>query len=200
MDIQKIKEANTKILGKNIEYFPEITSTNLYAKQELKQKKEKNKIWIADMQTSGMGTKGRKWYTGKGKNIAMTILLTPNCNIKKLEGITIKIAKCMQKAIYNLYNLKLDIKEPNDLLYKGKKVSGTLTEISTIGETVNYILIGIGVNVNEDKFNKETENIATSLKKELGTECSREEIIIKFLEILESEIGTFLKIPASGDF
>ena len=188
MNLETIKNANTNYIGKEIEYFKEISSTHIYAKEIAMQEKQNGKIIIAEMQTNGIGTKGRTWYTGESKNIAMTIILKPNCSIRKLEGLTIKIAKCVQKAIEELYQISLEIKEPNDLMLNGKKVCGILTEINTISEKINYLLISLGCNVNEEEFSKETENLATSLKKELKKEFSREDIIKKFIEILEKEI------------
>lgn len=188
MNLQIIKQASTKNIGKQIEYYEEISSTHLRAKEIAMDQERSGTILLAEIQTGGIGTKGRKWYTGKGKNIAMTIILKPTCSIAKLEGLTVMIAKCMQKAIKDLYGYNLTIKEPNDLMLKGKKIAGILTEINTIGEKINYLLISIGFNVNEDQFSKETENVATSLKREFKTQFSREEIIKQWIELLEKEI------------
>ena len=185
MDLEKIKSANTQYLGKEIEYFKEISSTHTYAKKITMQEKQNGKIIIAETQTNGIGTKGRAWYTGESKNIALTIILKPECEISKLEGLTIKIAKCVQKAIEELYQISLEIKEPNDLMLNGKKICGILTEIHTRGDKIEYLLISFGFNVNEDNFNEETSNVATSLKKETGKEYVREEILIKIIEKLE---------------
>lgn len=194
LNIEKIKKANTNIIGKQIEYFKEIDSTNIYAEKIANNPKENGKIIIAEIQTNGIGTKGRIWYTGTGKNIAMTIILKPKCQLKKLEGITIKIAECIKKAICELYNIELSIKEPNDLILNNKKICGILTKTSTIGEKINNLIIGIGLNVNEENFNKDTIEIATSLKKEFKKEFSREDIIIKIIEILEKEIKKEIEI------
>ena len=115
----------------------------------------------------------------------MTIILQPKCKIDDLKNLTIEIANCMQKTIYDLFEIKLDIKEPNDLILNGKKISGILTEINTIGEKINYLLISIGFNVNEEAFADEIKDIATSLKKEFGKDFSREEIIASFIRNLE---------------
>ncbi|MFR8233396.1 MAG: biotin--[acetyl-CoA-carboxylase] ligase, partial [Clostridia bacterium] len=104
------------------------------------------------------------------------------------EGLTIKIAKCVKKSIYELYNIDLNIKEPNDLLLNNKKICGILTEINTIGEKINYLIISIGFNVNEDNFSTEIKDIAISLKSEFKRDFTREEIIIKFIENLEKEL------------
>ena len=73
-----------------------------------------------------------------GKKKAKTIILKPKCKITDLKNLTIEIANCMQKTIYDLFEIRLDIKEPNDLILNGKKISGILTEINTIGEKINY--------------------------------------------------------------
>ena len=188
MNLETIKNAKTKKIGKEIAYFETINSTHKYAKEIALKENSEGEIIIAERQTDGIGTKGRNWYTGESKNIAMTIILKPKCTISKLEGLTIKIAECMKKTIYDLYKIHLEIKEPNDLILNHKKVCGILTEINTISEKINYLLISLGFNVNEDDFSKETEKIATSLKKEYGKEFVREDIIKKFIERLEKEI------------
>lgn len=188
LEIEKIKKAQTNIIGKKIEYFKKIDSTNTYAEKIANNPGESGTLIITDIQTNGIGTKGRRWYTGEANNIAMSIILKPQCKIDKLKGITVKIAKCIKKAVQNLYNIELEIKEPNDLILNNKKICGILTKISTIGEKINYLIIGIGLNVNEEDFNEETIKIATSLKKEFNKDFSREDIIIKIIEILEKEI------------
>lgn len=187
MDIKKIETAvaKNKKIGSKIEYYKQINSTHLYGK-EIGEKTENNgKIIIAEVQTAGIGTQGRSWYTGKGKNIATTIILQPKCKPNQLEGLTIKIAESIKKAIYELYGYKLEIKKPNDLIINNKKICGILTEIHTMGENIKFLLISFGFNVNEDRFSDETKGIATSLKKEFNKEFSREDIIIKIIEKLE---------------
>ena len=129
----------------------------------------------------------------------MTIILQPKCKITDLKNLTIEIANCMQKTIYDLFEIRLDIKEPNDLILNGKKISGILTEINTIGDKINYLLISIGFNVNEEFFSDDLKDIATSLKKEFDKYFSREEIIVSFirnLEIILKENESFLYIEA----
>lgn len=185
MNLELIKNAKTNVIGKKIEYFKEIISTHLYAKEIAEREDSEGKILLAEVQTGGIGTKGRKWFTGHGKNIATTIILHPKCNIDKLNNLTVEIAKKIKSAIYELFGYKLEIKEPNDLIFNGKKICGILTEIHTQGNTIKYLLISFGFNVNETKFSDETKEIATSLKKETGKDFNREEIICKIIEKLE---------------
>lgn len=188
MDIEKIKNSKNKVIGKKIEYYKEINSTHKYAKKIAIKNENNGKIIIAEKQTDGIGTKGRVWYTGEEKNIAMTIILNPKCGIDKLDGLTIKIAQIMKKTIDELYGYELKIKEPNDLMLNNKKICGILTKINTMAGKINYLLISLGFNVNEDIFSEETKNIATSLKREYKKDFSREDIIINFIEKLEKEI------------
>ena len=181
LNIEEIKQKTNKIA--NIEYYQEIDSTHNYAKRTIDKQKDKTVI-IAEKQTGGIGTKGRKWHTGEGKNIAMTIVLKPGCDIKQLDGYTVKKAQEIKKSIKELYGYELEIKEPNDLMLNGKKICGILTEIHTIGEKVKYIILSFGFNVNEDDFSEEINDIATSLKKEFKKEFSREDIICNIINKL----------------
>lgn len=185
MNIEKIKKANTKYLGKEIMYYEELDSTQDEAKKRIKSAIKNGTIVITDNQTKGRGTKGRSWYSGKANNIAMTIVIYANCTIEKLDGLTIKIAQTLVNSIKKLYNIELNIKEPNDLIVNNKKLAGILTESTTYNNQVKHILVGIGFNVNETEFSKDTINIATSLKNEYGKEFSKEDIIIKFIEQFE---------------
>lgn len=189
MNIEKIKKANTKVLGKEIVYYDVLDSTQKEAKRKIRTNDITNgTIIITNYQTEGIGTKGRSWYTNSNDNITLTIVLYPNCNISKLDGLTIKIAQAIKNAIKKLYGILLEIKVPNDLLLNGKKISGILTQSSTYKGNVKYLLIGIGFNVNQTKFEKEIKSLATSLKKEYGKEYNKEDIIIESIQELEKII------------
>lgn len=185
MNIDYIRKSNTNKIGKEILYYKEITSTHTYAKDNVDNINDGTVI-LADMQTAGKGTKGRKWYTGSELNIAMTIVLKPNCEIEKIKHLTVDVAKIIKKSIKELYDYNLEIKEPNDLMLNGKKISGILTESNTLGSKLNYIILSVGFNVNENEFNEDTKDIATSLKREYKKDFSREEIISKIIEALDN--------------
>lgn len=167
MNLEKIKTANTIYLGKEIIYKEEMESTQDVAK-ELANKDAKNgSIVITDNQTKGKGTKGRIWSSSKEKNITMTIILKPNVKIEKLEGLTLKIAETIKEGIQELYGYRLTIKEPNDLLLNGKKICGILTQTASMGDEVNYVLIGIGFDVNEENFSEELREYSNFIKKRI---------------------------------
>ena len=183
MNLEIIK---TDLNDYHIKYFEEITSTHKFVKKNWKELHNKTVV-IADLQTDGIGTHGRVWYTGNN-NIAMSILYKIDCDIELMKNITINIAKCVKKAIKNLYDVDLTIKFPNDLLLSNKKICGILTEISTINKKVRYLIISIGFNVNEVKFDENILETATSLKKELNREYCREEIISEIIKQIDKKI------------
>lgn len=188
MKIEEIKKAKTKKLGKKIEYYEQIDSTHKYAKTIAQKNESDGKVIIAEVQTDGIGTKGRSWYTGQGKNIAMTIILHTKRKVMDIKDLPIKVAKIVKKTIKELYNCDLKIKPPNDLMLNNKKICGILTQTNIQGEKVNYILISMGFNVNETRFPEEVKDIATSLKNEYKKEFDREDILSKILENIEKEI------------
>lgn len=188
MDLEKIERAKTKYIGKNIIYFKEIDSTQIYAKRNINNNLTNGTIIITDNQLSGIGTNGRSWYSNKEENITMTIVIFPNTNVSRLKNLTINVAKAMQKTIHDLYNIELNIKTPNDLIINNKKISGFLVETGLIKQKVNYILFGVGFNVNEIDFCTEIKDIATSLKQEFNKNFNREDIIANFIENLEKII------------
>jgi len=184
MNVEYLKSAKTKKIGKKIEFYEEINSTHTYAKENI-DNLDDGTVILADKQTAGKGTKGRKWYTGAGLNIAMTIIIKPNCDLDKISTLTVDTAEIVRKTIKELYNYELTIKKPNDLMLNGKKISGILTESNSIGNKLNYIILSMGFNVNEDNFDEETSDIATSLKREYKKEFTREEIILHIIENLD---------------
>lgn len=186
MELEKIEQAKTKWLGKRIQYYEGIDSTQKEAHRLIKKSKQENgTLIITDNQTKGMGTKGRSWYCQEGKNITMTLIVYPKCLVEEMHHITKDIAQCMVEVIQELYKIELTIKEPNDLFLNGKKIAGILTQSTSLNGRVKELMIGIGFNVNQTRFEGELKEIATSLKKEHQKEHSREEIIVRFLEKLE---------------
>lgn len=171
----------TKFLGKNLIIFEEIESTQKYLKELDKEKAPNGMVVIAKNQTAGIGTNGRKWLVEKNKNLTFSLLLKPNCLVKEIENLSITIAKTMVDVINKNYGYALNIKYPNDIMIGEKKVGGILTEAVTNNEKVKYIIIGVGLNVNQENFPEEIKNIATSLKKEYHKELDIYEILTKFL-------------------
>ena len=182
------KEIKTKILGRTCIEFSEINSTQKYIHNQINENKIQNgTVVIADVQTDAIGTHGRKWYTSTN-NIAFSLYMEINQNVKKLEGLTYKIAEILVQIFQEKYNINLEIKKPNDLMYNGKKVGGILTETKLHNEEVRYIVIGIGINITKQEFNKEIKEIATSIEQEFNINIDRNYIITEFCNRFEAEI------------
>ena len=184
----QFKNLNTKLIGKHIIFYKTIDSTQLEVLRRIGTSQiENGSIVITNKQTRGRGTHGRTWYTEKN-NIAFSIFLNTNCSVEKLEGLTLKIAQILVSVFQECYGIILDIKIPNDLIFHQKKVGGILTQTKVIGKLAKYIVIGIGINTNQEIFPKELENIATSIKNEFNLTVDNTKIIEKFCYYLEQEL------------
>lgn len=182
------------ILGANIIRYKKIDSTQ----KEIWRKIEKNSIEdktviVADIQTDATGTHGRKWYTPEEGNIAFSFVVYPNVLVKQLENLTIQIAKIIVDIFKEMYGIKLEIKYPNDIVLKGKKIGGILTQTKLKGEMVSVLVIGIGINTNGHYLGDEIKDIATSIKNEFNIEVKNEAIIKQFCKQFEKKILKGLK-------
>ena len=187
IDIEVIKKnLNTDFLGRNIIYVEEIDSTQDEVKRRANELQDGTYI-ITDKQIKGKGTHDRIWYDRGYENICGSFILKPECDITKINNLTKLIAECIVRTINNLYGIKLDIKEPNDVIYNSKKIAGILTESITYNNIVRSIVIGIGFNVNQTEFQDSIIDIATSLKNETGNDYKREIIISEFFNVFEKE-------------
>ena len=142
-----------------IHHFKSLTSTQDKAKEYTK-KGLGNIVIIADMQTKGRGRFKRKWHSGKG-GLWMSIILKPQ-KIENLQYLTLAAAIAVVKSIKKIAKLNTNIKWPNDVHYKGKKLCGILTE-GVFGKE-NFVIVGIGLNINQLEFSAEIKNTATSLR------------------------------------
>ena len=171
-------------------FYHKIDSTQLEIWRRIKENKIENKsVIIADIQTNGKGTHGRKWYTDEGNNIAFSFFRQIDCEIDKLEGLTTEMAQIILDIFKELYQIELQIKLPNDIFYNGKKVGGILSETKVSGNIVKYIVVGIGINTCQTKFDAEIKDIATSIKNEFGIDVDRMKIIEEFCNRFEKRIS-----------
>lgn len=147
-------------------HFEKIDSTQ----KETWRRLENRIIISADIQTDGIGTHGRTWYTTQKGNVAFSIGLEPNLPVQQFQNITIQIAELVLEVFDKLYQIKLQIKNPNDIMINNQKVGGILTETKLQGEIVKQLVIGIGINTNN-------EEITTSIKKEFGISIDNSMVI-----------------------
>ncbi len=193
-------ELNTKYMGHNIKYFDEINSTNVYAKQLIKEVKppEGTLIW-SDKQLQGKGRLGRTWASAANVGIWMSLILYPKLEPEKISPLTLVAGLAMCQSLREISGLNIKLKWPNDLVVNGKKICGILSEMIMLAEQEVAVVTGIGVNVNTKEFDTELA-YATSLLLETGKQFNREVIISKFLSQFEclyevyNKEGTFLSL------
>ncbi|KYC53182.1 MAG: putative biotin ligase [Candidatus Methanofastidiosum methylothiophilum] len=180
---------DTNIIGKKILFFEEVDSTNNKAKQIALDEKE-GAVVISEIQTSGRGRRGREWQSPKG-GIYVSFILKPNISPQRAPQLTLVSSLALVETLNAIDgNLNAKIKWPNDVLIKGKKISGILTELSADMEKINYIVVGVGVNINTD-INSLPET-ATSLKLEMREEISVKLFLKSFLEHYDSVYQEYL--------
>ncbi|OFI01495.1 bifunctional ligase/repressor BirA [Clostridium acetireducens DSM 10703] len=187
LNYEEIKEyLNTKYIGRNINYFETIDSTNIKAKELALQGEKEGTVIISEEQTLGKGRLGRGWASPKYKGIWMSLILKPNIDIMKAPKITQIGAAAIVKALREM-NIKSFVKWPNDIVLNNKKICGILTEMSGELNRISYVIMGIGINVNINKedFSEEIRAVATSLKEEVGHKISRKELVGKVLNNFE---------------
>ena len=183
------RNLKTKFLGKNVYHYERIDSTQKEIWRRIEKKEIKNgTIILADIQTGGIGTHGRTWYTDTKNNIAFSFFLQMDCKLQKLEGLTLEIAQTIVETFQQLYQITLHIKLPNDIVYQNKKIGGVLTQTKVQNEKVKCMVVGIGINTNQEKFTKEIKDLATSIKKEFSINVENEAVITKFCELFEKKL------------
>lgn len=193
---------NTEVIGRSIKFFDQVDSTNLYAKRIAEGGFLDGSVIIADEQLNGRGRMGRNWVSPKGKGIWMTIMLKPKINPADASKVTLLTACAVCKAIEEVSGLSTKIKWPNDIVLNGKKLCGILTEMSAEIDEINYLIIGIGVNVNIDleDFPQELRDFATSMKIEKGDGVVRKELAAAIINNFERYYNGFIKTGSIRDY
>ena len=162
--------------------YKETDSTNLRAKEAGNEGVSQDTLFIADKQTAGVGRRGRSWESPEGENIYMSLLIKPEIEPSKASMLTLVMAAAVAESIRKVCDADVQIKWPNDIILNKKKVCGILTEMSMTGSEIKYVVIGVGINVNQMTFNTELEDKATSLSLEFSRRFDRETIISSVLE------------------
>lgn len=175
----------TKWVGTEICYFDVTDSTNTQAKSLGEGDAPNGTLVVAGKQESGRGRRGRSFESPAGTGIFMTLLLRPEIEPQNASMLTLVSALAVAKGIEHMVDLPVQIKWPNDIVINGKKVCGILTEMSAQMDYVNYIVIGIGINVSNEEFPEEIKDVATSIYLESGKHVNRAMLIEKIWEEFE---------------
>ena len=178
---------STKLLGKQIVHFYDTSSTNNEAKRLAADEAAEGTIVVSEAQTLGRGRLNRGWFSPPGGGVWVSVILRPPFPPQEAPKCTLMAAVATVEAIREASGLTCGIKWPNDILWQGRKLVGILTEMSAEMDAINFVVLGIGINVSLQKndFPEELRNIGASISMGAGREVSRVEVLQKLLERLE---------------
>ena len=186
----------TKIIGRQVFFYPTIDSTNTQAKVIAGQGIHDGALVITDYQTHGQGRLKRQWVSPPKKNLLFSVIVYPFVAFSKVFLMTVVASLAVCKSLNSLFNIKAGIKWPNDVYVNNRKICGVLTEVSLDQKRVKWVVVGIGLNVNNDpSLDPVLGNIATSIKRETGRAQKRLPILRKIIE----EMDILYKCFLSGD-
>src|SRR6202521_435926 len=186
------------LFGKRIYHFFKTDSTNRVALELGHAGEPEGAVLLAEEQTAGRGRAGRVWYSERAAGIYVTLLLRPRLAPVQAPLLTMMAGLSAHAAIQAQTGLTLDLKWPNDLLINGKKVGGILTEMHAEPAQVRFVIVGIGLNVNQEKFPADLNGKSTSLRMETGRAQSRLEVLVQFLRQFEGDYHEMLREGAKS--
>lgn len=211
-DILTQSEIESQLSGgeivKKVVYYDKTDSTNNRAKQAAEEGASSGTLFITECQTGGRGRRGRSWVSPQGNGIWMTLLLRPDIRPDAASMLTIVAAMAVAGAVSGVIGKnsgyagaagleeqkKCLIKWPNDIVLGEKKICGILTEMSAEPEMINYVAVGIGINVNTENFDEAIRDTASSIFVQTGVRVKRSEIVAlfarEFTRYYESFIST----------
>ena len=186
----------TSLLGKVIAHFDEVDSTQEVAKKMARKGIAEGALVISEQQHSGRGRLGRRWVSPAG-GVWLSLILRPKILVQQAQRITLVVSVAAARAFNKLYDINARIKWPNDILVKGKKICGILIETEGELDKLNFMVIGMGANINISlESEDEIKNIATSVKSQLNREVPR----LKFVQTFLAEFEQLYKEFNSGFF
>jgi len=180
-------------IGERIVRIESCSSTNDLAQEMALHGEEEGTVIIAEEQIKGRGTKGRKWYSSRGKGLYLSVILRPRRRDMSLLPLAMGLS--VRDALLESERLSVLLKWPNDLVCAGKKLGGILCEASFRGNDISHVVLGIGLNIthNQDDFPEEFRNRATSLQLVLDREIDREDFLLKLWRILGDWYSLFIQ-------
>ena len=180
-------QLNTRFIARNILCLNETDSTNEEAKRNSKM--PDGTLFVSDIQTTGKGRLGRSWSSPRGTGIWMSLLLKPDIALAEAAQITLIAGIAVCRAVGH----GAKIKWPNDIVIGSRKVCGILTEMSAEIDRINYVICGIGINVNTTSFPEDLKDKATSLLIETNLKTPRAELTAAVMNEFEPLYDVFIK-------
>jgi len=190
-----LKGLDTLIIPRSLEIVPAIDSTNLELRKKAEAGAPEGAVLVADQQLAGKGRLGRQWASPAGVNLYCSVLLRPQIPVQQAPQLTFLSAVAVVDVLLAVGQVKAEVKWPNDILVGGAKIAGLLNEMSAETEQINYVVLGIGVNLNmtTDQFPSELNYPATSVFLETGHPVERRFFLRALLERLDFYYAEFLE-------
>lgn len=186
------------IFENHLHHFYKIGSTNSAAMAAAAEGAPEGAVFLAEEQTAGRGRASHAWQSARSAGIYCSVVLRPPLPPADVLVMSLALALAVRSAIIQINpSIPIDLKWPNDLLIEDKKVCGILIEMNAEATRVRYLVVGIGINVNQAAFPKEIENDATSLRLITGSEWSRVELAAALLKSLDGEYRQLTGQPDS---
>jgi len=178
-----------QVIGRDLRVFQETTSTNDVVEKLARDGVAEGAVVFAESQTKGRGRLGRKWHSPAGGGLWFSVLLRPKLPPQQITQLIVISATAVRRALAQHTAARLEIKWPNDVLINGRKAAGILTELSAELDCVRHVILGIGVDVNQNasQFPVELRKRATSLKVETGRAVGRADLAVTLLRELDAD-------------
>lgn len=192
LDTARVHElVKARRLGGKVHYFSEIDSTNSRARALAESGAAEGEIVVAESQTHGRGRLSRRWESPPFANLYFSVILRPHLPPRHAPQVTLTAAVGVAETVSAFLPAPASIKWPNDILVQGKKLAGILTEAACDAERIEYVILGIGLNVNyrRDAMPEELRERATSLADAIGKNVSRESVLARLIHDLDRCYG-----------
>jgi BirA family biotin operon repressor/biotin-[acetyl-CoA-carboxylase] ligase len=185
--------------GKHIHHYYKIGSTNSEAMRSAAEGAPEGSVFLAEEQLAGRGRGAHSWHSSRSAGIYCSVILRPAMPPSEALIFSLAAGLAVRSAVAEIApQLAVDLKWPNDALLSGKKFCGVLIEMNAEATRVRYLVVGVGINVNQQKFPAELREIATSLRIETGTEWSRVELTAALLKSLDREYRALVDDPGAS--
>jgi len=172
-------------------FYETVDSTNNVLKRKVKDNYNKNLVAVSAHQSKGKGRLGRVWESNEG--LYMSYLIRPDIMPLEAAIFTQIAAAAVVKTFETISELDIKIKWPNDIVVNGKKICGILTELNAELNKVHYLIVGIGINLNQEVFNEDLQDIATSYKIETGKNLKIKDFLVPFIDLFHRLIKCFIE-------
>ncbi len=182
----------TQWAGKQVRILDEVDSTNDEAKRRAEAGAVHGTLILAKTQTAGKGRRGRSFESREGDGLFMSLLIRADLAPDRASMLTLVMGMAVTRALEQLTGLHPQIKWPNDVVVSGKKICGILTEMSMQMDCINYLVLGVGVNIHHQNFSDELSDRATSVHIEQGREVSRSHLAAEILKWFEYYYAQYL--------